>query len=564
MIILKAGERRTVSIDVKDEFGNPLRVEEPITWVSTDNSIITPSTIPNTPAYDCVLVSPTGKVGTCQVVASIDTDLTPNGSVDTITVLDGGSMYEEPPTVTFSPPPQTMNAFGVPIVQNGTIIGVDFQNYLPGAGYLIAPLITFSAPAKGVTATGVATISGGQIVDVAITNGGSGYLPNPTAQIPAPAILNPNNGTYEDVVDGVSAIGIPVVQNGQVIGVNVVFKGEKYPTTGTANRDVIFSLPAGFPVGFPDNQKEAYRAKGTITIGSDGKVSDVVITYGGGYYTAGPTVSVTPAPTGNRTPVAVAVLNGDKVSSIRILNRGKGYITPPTVIIDGPERPASASAVMSGGKLIYIDLTDPGLAYTQAPTVTIDPPSTLPQNRWGTKYVQATAEATVNPQTGRVTGITITNPGKGYITTPAITIASPILTFTATATATITPGVNNHIGRFDVTVIPAETYDVNLSEKNIVMNAGETTTLHVVTVDKFGNPSAVNGAPKWELFNENICSITVSDDGTSCDVVSNGKVGFSQVLVKADVDLTDGKYYIIDLCNLEVKPGQNQNITINQ
>ena len=53
------------------------------------------------------------------------------------------------------------------------------------------------------------------------------------------------------------------------------------------------------------------------------------------------------------------------------------------------------------------------------------------------------AAATVDPKTGGVSGITITEPGSGYATPPVVTISSPGITPTslASAHATISPGV---------------------------------------------------------------------------------------------------------------------------
>jgi len=55
----------------------------------------------------------------------------------------------------------------------------------------------------------------------------------------------------------------------------------------------------------------------------------------------------------------------------------------------------------------------------------------------------ATATATVDPTTGGITGINVTNPGAGYVLPPTVTISSPGVTPTAlaTATAAISTGV---------------------------------------------------------------------------------------------------------------------------
>jgi hypothetical protein len=66
-------------------------------------------------------------------------------------------------------------AFGlVNLTPTGSIASVTITN--PGSGYTTAPTITFSAPPfAGTTATGTAVITGGQITGITITNPGSGY-----------------------------------------------------------------------------------------------------------------------------------------------------------------------------------------------------------------------------------------------------------------------------------------------------------------------------------------------------------------------------------------------------
>jgi FtsP/CotA-like multicopper oxidase with cupredoxin domain len=61
--------------------------------------------------------------------------------------------------------------------------------------------------------------------------------------------------------------------------------------------------------------------------------------------------------------------------------------------------------------------------------------------------VTAEATATVDPKTGGITGITVTNPGSGYTSAPAVTVTSPGVTPTtpAAATAVISTGVVSSI-----------------------------------------------------------------------------------------------------------------------
>lgn len=79
------------------------------------------------------------------------------------------------------------------------------------------------------------------------------------------------------------------------------------------------------------------------------------------------------------------------------------------------------------GSLVSISVTGGGTGYGSTPTVVIGAPV-------GAGGVQATATATVSG--GVVTGVTITNPGSGYTTAPAVSFSGGSPTTAATATAT--------------------------------------------------------------------------------------------------------------------------------
>ena len=91
---------------------------------------------------------------------------------------------------------------------SGSVNGITITN--GGSGYGTAPSVTFSAPpAGGTTATGTAVISGGVVTSVVITNCGSGYAsapsiifgPSPNTSATANAIIGPT-GLYLAPVPG--------------------------------------------------------------------------------------------------------------------------------------------------------------------------------------------------------------------------------------------------------------------------------------------------------------------------------------------------------------------------
>ena len=74
-------------------------------------------------------------------------------SVKTLNIVDGGSGYNELPTVTISEPdtPWGIRAQAIPILENGVLIGVDMLSN--GRGYRTAPKVTISAGINTAVAT---------------------------------------------------------------------------------------------------------------------------------------------------------------------------------------------------------------------------------------------------------------------------------------------------------------------------------------------------------------------------------------------------------------------------
>ena len=143
------------------------------------------------------------------------------------------------------------------------------------------------------------------------------------------------------------------------------------------------------------------------------------------------------------TATGTAVLSTGTVGSITLGVGGAGYATAPTVTIaapsPGPGVTATATAIISGGKVTGFTMVLHGTGYTTVPAVTVAAPS--------------------GGSTG-VTALTIVNQGAGYVTAPTPVITGVI---GATATTTITDG--------KVTAVT-------------ITNPGHTATSVVVTVPK--------------------------------------------------------------------------------
>ena len=90
-----------------------------------------------------------------------------------------------------------------------------------------------------------------------------------------------------------------------------------------------------------------------------------------------------------------------------------------------------ATNYRQGTKLASVSITYPGVGYTSAPAVTVS----APQMGYGTTATAVASYAA--SQGGIVTGITVTNSGSGYTSAPTITIAPPSSGTAATATGVI-------------------------------------------------------------------------------------------------------------------------------
>lgn len=170
------------------------------------------------------------------------------------------------------------------------------------------------------------------------------------------------------------------------------------------------------------------------------------------------------SPIGLHKPVVAATVTaattspGKRVSSIQLVDGGRGYSSAPTVTLTGgaPTKPAVAQAVIANGRVAGVRVSDPGAGYTSVPTVqfsggigtsaaftvTVDGRvGALRPLAAGTGYtssgtqVPTVSVATSNGLTGfeatvivdgqgRVTGGAVLNAGSGATTTPIFAVTA--------------------------------------------------------------------------------------------------------------------------------------------
>jgi hypothetical protein len=182
--------------------------------------------------------------------------------------------------------------------------------------------------------------------------------------------------------------------------------------------------------------------------------------YSGRYYevtTAGTTGSAGP------THTTGAVANGSAV----LTYLGKDAVLTPVIV----KTEAEISLVISPGidSVYSVSVGLTGSKYAEIPTVTIAAPGS------GTQ-----AEATASISGGRVTLISVTDPGNGYTSTPLVTVSNPKITFNAATSLNDVTDVISYTGHRLVT---GDAVVYNNGGGTSIGGITSTNTYYVIRVD---------------------------------------------------------------------------------
>ena len=165
----------------------------------------------------------------------------------------------------------------------------------------------------------------------------------------------------------------------------------------------------------PDKGYYTWDGANLITIGSVGGIG---ITNVGFNYTEAPIVTISPPnQTNGKQATAVASISNaaGTILSVQVDVLGSGYTTPPTVTFAPPASQfgvqAQGSASIQSGNVVVISVTNPGSGYTSAPAITI------------TGGGGSSANAIAKLGSGIVTSISLTEAGSGYTSPPTVTIS---------------------------------------------------------------------------------------------------------------------------------------------
>ena len=379
---------------------------QPITIVAT----VTPSGLPLLPGANLPTGDVTFQVDNQPVSAPIPLTL---AETATYTITMPPNLAAGPHTVyaqyVGDPPGFNGDANYSATGNTGVVIGTTVLT--AGSNYTSAPVVTFVGGGTSTPATGIATISNGSVTGISLTS-------NVTS-----TLMNSSGSGYGSAPTVTFVGGL-----GAVSGVAVTSGGAGYSFAPT----VTFS---GGGLGIVTGA--------TVTTSGSGYTSAPAVTFTGG----GATVQAT----GTATISASGLLTG-----ITITSPGSGYTSVPTITLTGGNfaTPAAAGAIAdigtqatgiatisASGQVTGIVVVTTGSGYTSAPIVTITGGgATVQATATASIYIGTAAMGTANISGGAVTGITITNPGSGYVAAPTIVFTGGNFSIAATASANITTG----------------------------------------------------------------------------------------------------------------------------
>lgn len=89
----------------------------------------------------------------------------------------------------------------------------------------------------------------------------------------------------------------------------------------------------------------------------------------------------------------------------------------------------------------------------------------------------------------------------------------------------------------------------------LVLTDVQQVKLSIAPVNAAGNPAPVESV-SWAVSDETVAAIVVAEDLMSADLVTTGKLGTLQVVVKADAVIGDGVEELTGLLDVEVVASQ--------
>ncbi|MEQ8471342.1 MAG: hypothetical protein RIC35_09150 [Marinoscillum sp.] len=430
------------------------------------------STVPSTTLTPSVSFSAGGG-------ASATVQVSGTGSVTAINLVNGGQNFQGVPRVIISSPATAggVRATATATVSDGVVTAITLTN--GGSGYISTPSVTITEGdgASAVVSAlypndfDSGNNTGGGVGSVHVTSAGVFWNTAPVT----PFVFF--NGVLEGSAANIPDVTVAMNAQGNIRSITVNSPGYGYTSTpsvtfsaGSGALGQVTSVDGtGSITGVNlTNTGQYYAAVAQINVNSTGGTGaqlsvqinnaannfglmNLQVQNGGSGYTVGDVITFTTAL--NAAASAFAVWEGMSVESYQITSSYGGsdadlYINTPLIVFSEPDydgtnaRRATGTAIISNGRLAGINITDHGRGYYSAPSISLlsgDGASGQPVfdemkisgfniTNQGAGYLQAPdllivdhsnagsgAEATANLTDGRVTSITLSSAGSGYI-----------------------------------------------------------------------------------------------------------------------------------------------------
>ena len=432
------------------------------------------------------------------------------GSIAGIVITDPGEGYEKTNNT-------QLDGLSTALLQaniaGGKVVSVTVLN--GGSGYTSPPTITFANPYQVTPSTQAAATAvlgpNGQIQSVTITNGGAGYYPNDKSDgIPPVTATPPTSGKVSGVTLAISSSPAPSDILGQY---SKTSGATTFTQAGISLADAVhgFYLQVSHSANTVDHvvvtrlgDHYSAECKPTFTISDGAKTSP---TFAASLNTA--TYNKAYAPIFDLS--GGYIINGNGQSLVTVLDGGSGYSAgavvtnpghytlAPTVSFSSPTSGGTTATGFvnwdqSSGKVISIQVTNPGSGYTQEPTISFQ------AAQGDTSFTPATAEAHVRnyPIVSIQGGIAGSKPATAYALVSPTDTQSPDydngcyvtgIAFTFVGSGYVPPGSSTGVP-------PAIT--------QAFINALPIMTVSAPPQNPAGTPAIVDGqfaiASKWNAF----------------------------------------------------------------
>jgi hypothetical protein len=387
---------------------------------TTGNVNLTNAAVVTAPGEAIVLSAPLGLIDSksrlqaARLEATAATTIVANTAVDVVKAVAGNTItINDIDALTV----ESMTAKALTVTANGLLTLADLT--ATGGDITATTAVGGLAARKLETKNGSITLradAGDVVIDGTVLVGDTGSPRTKDASITATTgnilITSTSSVVVPDqlVLDAVAG---RVLTPGKVSAVVIDSSGSDY----ASNPSVTFSPGSG--------------ATATPAVG-DGQVTGLRIDNGGTGYTTPPQLVIDAPPAGGTRATAVATVSGGVITGVRVVNPGSGYKTTPAVqIVGGSGANGRVVATINGLTNIQVAYPSGGTSYQVPPLVVIS------SGTGGTA-----GAAAVDPTTGAITSIAVSQPGGGYTSPPTVNIRDTSGSgFGALAVANLTPGV---------------------------------------------------------------------------------------------------------------------------